>query len=261
MVLGEGGGIDFPLKDHLWAPELVMTDKVDRAGDQVRETVNSVDVFEDRYNGWVDNISILRNYGLNAAVYTQISDVENEVNGWITYDRKVSKISVEKLAEIHSKFFKPLVKGRFIIPLSMNKPQEWQYSFSEPTNEWYKRGNSDKWIVGNAPFGKMVMDAPEVNTIWKTTSLYLQKEFSIKSIPSVLAVVTYNTGFTDIYINGEFAIQINNLKRNDSELKVSEVLLPEKALKLLKTGKNHLAVKFISAEKTFNYYDLGLKEY
>lgn len=38
--------------------------------------------------------------GLAAAVYTQLSDVEDELNGLITYDRKAVKIAPEKLREI-----------------------------------------------------------------------------------------------------------------------------------------------------------------
>ena len=38
--------------------------------------------------------------GLAAAVYTQISDVEEEVNGLLTYDRKVAKIAPEIMQKI-----------------------------------------------------------------------------------------------------------------------------------------------------------------
>lgn len=39
--------------------------------------------------------------GLSAAVYTQLTDVEDEINGLITYDRKVIKIDLEKLRTIN----------------------------------------------------------------------------------------------------------------------------------------------------------------
>lgn len=42
------------------------------------------------------------NRGLCATVYTEVSDVEDEVNGLLTYDRKVAKISVEKMKELNS---------------------------------------------------------------------------------------------------------------------------------------------------------------
>ncbi len=39
--------------------------------------------------------------GLSAAVYTQTSDVETEVNGYVTYDREVEKMDFEEIRKIH----------------------------------------------------------------------------------------------------------------------------------------------------------------
>ncbi|MBS7387184.1 MAG: hypothetical protein KIG30_01255, partial [Eubacteriales bacterium] len=39
--------------------------------------------------------------GLSAIVYTQLSDVESETNGLLTYDREVIKLPVEEIAEIN----------------------------------------------------------------------------------------------------------------------------------------------------------------
>ena len=41
--------------------------------------------------------------GLCAAVYTQVSDVEEEVNGLLTYDRKVLKIDADMMRDINEK--------------------------------------------------------------------------------------------------------------------------------------------------------------
>lgn len=43
---------------------------------------------------------------LSAAVYTQTTDVEGEVNGLLTYDREVIKIPIETLRKIHAPLFK-----------------------------------------------------------------------------------------------------------------------------------------------------------
>ena len=40
--------------------------------------------------------------GLSAAVYTQTTDVEGEVNGLMTYDRKLIKIPMDTLKKMHS---------------------------------------------------------------------------------------------------------------------------------------------------------------
>lgn len=274
MVLGEGGGHELPLKDHLWTADFKVPERIDRAGDLVREVMSSLEVLDERYDLWVDNLALLRDYGLNAVVFTQISDVENEVNGWLTYDRKISKIPVERLASIHSKLFRPNTgKKSFTIPLSMNVPQKWMYSFTEPSADWFKKGSKGNWNTGNGPFGKKMMNVPDVHTNWETGTLYLQKDFNLTSVPRKLTLVTYNSGIANVYINGELAIQINNLRRWDPEVKVSEVTLPEKAAKLLKKGTNHIAVKFeffaIAAgaqaynyfDYNLNYFDLGVIEY
>ena len=44
----------------------------------------------------------IRAEGLTAAVYTQITDVEEELNGLMTYDREVLKIPEEALREINA---------------------------------------------------------------------------------------------------------------------------------------------------------------
>ena len=42
----------------------------------------------------------LRRRGVAAGVYTQTTDVEGEVNGLMTYDREVQKLSAEELQAI-----------------------------------------------------------------------------------------------------------------------------------------------------------------
>ena len=41
--------------------------------------------------------------GLCAAVYTQVSDVEDETNGLVTYDRKVTKVNQEVMRKLAKK--------------------------------------------------------------------------------------------------------------------------------------------------------------
>ena len=41
----------------------------------------------------MEEVHRLIEQGLSAAVYTQLSDVEDEVNGLLTYDRKVVKVN------------------------------------------------------------------------------------------------------------------------------------------------------------------------
>jgi hypothetical protein len=49
----------------------------------------------------MEAISAMKPRGLSAAVYTQTSDVEGEVNGLVTYDRRVMKVDPAFLSEIN----------------------------------------------------------------------------------------------------------------------------------------------------------------
>ena len=46
-------------------------------------------------------VSLRESQGYNAAVYTQLSDVEGELNGFFSYDRAEAKVDIKALAEIH----------------------------------------------------------------------------------------------------------------------------------------------------------------
>ena len=42
----------------------------------------------------------IRDRGLCAAIYTQVSDVEDEVNGLLTYDRRVGKLTPKRMKPV-----------------------------------------------------------------------------------------------------------------------------------------------------------------
>ncbi|KAG9563588.1 hypothetical protein KCV01_g20696, partial [Aureobasidium melanogenum] len=51
-----------------------------------------------RYEGvQAQLVPLVLKKGLGAAVYTQVSDVEHEVNGLLTYDRRVKKMDVDRV--------------------------------------------------------------------------------------------------------------------------------------------------------------------
>ena len=54
---------------------------------------DSLEEFGRAYREFIEKSLLpLREQGLCGAVYTQVSDVEEEVNGLLTYDRKVNKL-------------------------------------------------------------------------------------------------------------------------------------------------------------------------
>ena len=64
----------------------------------------SKDSFENEfYNLYINEVVPLLKKGLCASIYTQVSDVEDETNGLLTYDRKILKVDKEKCLEIAKK--------------------------------------------------------------------------------------------------------------------------------------------------------------
>jgi hypothetical protein len=53
----------------------------------------------------ITDLKLLIPKGLAAAVYTQTTDVEVEVNGLMTYDRKVIKFPVEAIRKLHQELY------------------------------------------------------------------------------------------------------------------------------------------------------------
>ena len=99
-VLGEYGGIGMALKGHLWL--------ADKNWGYVK--FNTPEEVTNEYIKYADHLLELIEKGFSAAVYTQITDVEEEVNGLVTYDRKVIKVDEPKIKAINQKICNSLNK-------------------------------------------------------------------------------------------------------------------------------------------------------
>ena len=83
-----------------------MEPKSDRRKELPREVYADSKTWHHNYRLWIQGWRYLIGaYGLNAGVYTQISDVEHELNGWMTYDRAVSKIPEAELRRLHQPLY------------------------------------------------------------------------------------------------------------------------------------------------------------
>ncbi len=96
LVLGEFGGLGLPVEGHTW-----QTSK--NWGYQSFK--NQEELFQ-RYLAMTEKLQELIKAGLSAAVYTQTTDVEIEVNGFMTYDRKLLKMPLQRLYEANVGLYK-----------------------------------------------------------------------------------------------------------------------------------------------------------
>lgn len=99
-VLGEYGGIRLALNEHLWEPN--------HNWGYVK--FNSPEEVTKQYVEYGNELYRLISRGFSAAVYTQTTDVEMEVNGLMTYDRKVIKVNEAQVKAINTKICNSLNK-------------------------------------------------------------------------------------------------------------------------------------------------------
>ena len=95
---GEFGGLGLPLKGHTWQDEKNWGYKsFTNAQDLTRAYVELLEKLH----------PLTGRDGLSAAIYTQTTDVEIEVNGLMTYDRAEVKMDVERIATANRKVYTP----------------------------------------------------------------------------------------------------------------------------------------------------------
>jgi hypothetical protein len=88
-VLGEFGGLGLPLRSQTWQDE----------ANWGYRSFTSAEELTKAYLGLIEKLAPMVEGGLSAAVYTQTTDVEIEVNGLMTYNRAVIKMDRERVSK------------------------------------------------------------------------------------------------------------------------------------------------------------------
>ena len=100
-VLGEYGGIGLVVEGNTWVNDKKNWGYV---------KFNTSDEVTNEYIKYGKHLLELIQKGFSAAVYTQTTDVEGEINGLMTYDRKVIKMNEAKVREINQQICNSLNK-------------------------------------------------------------------------------------------------------------------------------------------------------
>ena len=95
IVIGEYGGVGWPIADHLWNPAM---------RNWGYQTFQDQQAYLTALRTKVEALGpMIEKLGLSAAVYTQTTDVEGEVNGLMTYDRKFIKVDPAVMKQMNSR--------------------------------------------------------------------------------------------------------------------------------------------------------------
>ena len=244
-VLGEFGGLGLPIKGHTWQDEKNWGYR----SYETREDLTSA------YVALIDNLRSLIGDGLCAAIYTQTTDVEIEVNGLMTYDRAMIKMDHRKAAAANKSLYLPPPIVETIVPTSQTQPQSWRYTTSKPADGWQKADFDDSaWSQGQAGFGTEETPGAVVRTEWKTLNIWLRRTFELEDTQKLRRpqLAIHHDEYTEVYINGELVAKLGGY--TTSYVRVG---LDRKARWILKPGSNCLA---IHCQQTTGgqYIDAGL---
>lgn len=224
-VLGEFGGYGWAIQDHLWNPNMRNWGykNIDGGMDLV-----------DSYSRLVYDLETLIAQGLGAAIYTQTTDVEGEVNGLITYDRKIIKIPPGILHILHDRLYrvKP-AKATDLITDGQNKT----------TNTRQVALNGKEFKATAFPY----LVKPKSEVVSET-------EFFVENSFEHLSLWLNAAGVTRAWLNGTLIFEQEvKQTRHYSQYNISDYV------HLLRKGGNTLKVE-VSNTGRMNF-DYGLKAY
>jgi hypothetical protein len=193
LVLGEFGGLGLPVQGHTW----------EQKNWGYRNMEDTIQLLE-KYESFYDQVyRYVKESGLSATVYTQITDVETETNGLLTYDRKINKMGVENVFKANNDFLPPVLKSpvrifteNFEVNLSNYRPGGTIYYSTDSTEPSPESKIYDKSFVINQPAvikaftrWKEADSRVSVYTIQKTEPIHPVDVYDLK--PGLIASVYY----------------------------------------------------------------------
>jgi hypothetical protein len=230
-VLGEFGGLGLPLAGHTWQSQANWSYR----------GFTTQDALTDAYVALIGRLHpLLGSPGLAAAVYTQTTDVEIEVNGLMTYDRAIIKPDVARVRAANLSLFTPPPTMKTILESSRDTPATWRFTTTTPADGWSAASFDDsKWIEGPAGFGARNPPGSVIRTPWTTADIWLRRTFDLPAGATLAnpQFFIHHDEDAEVYVNGTLALTVTGYTQ-DYELDA-----PAADLKALLTpGRNTLAV-------------------
>jgi hypothetical protein len=245
VVLGEYGGLGLPIEGHTWQ---------DKKNWGYR-TFESSTALTDAFIQLARQLHPLIGQGLSAAVYTQTTDVEIEVNGLLSYDRAMIKMDADKITAANRKLYTSPPIVRTVIPTSQQEPQDWRFTLEKPGDHWAEPSFDDsKWAVAPGGFGTEGTPGTRVRTRWSTPDIWIRRTLKLDSVPSSPWLVIHHDEDAEVYLNGKPAFRVQGYTTNYVSIPLSA-----QAAGLLRVGDNTIAVHCRQTGGG-QYIDVGLAE-
>ena len=244
-VLGEFGGLGLGIPGHSW---------VEANAWGYRSMTGPKELTRKYLDLWRKVWQLEAESGLCAAVYTQLTDVETECNGLLSYDRAIEKVDVKQVAAAHHGKIAPPPTFSTVVPTAQKSPVMWHYTVEKPADDWSKPGFDDSaWKQGSAAFGLGSSTNAALRTLWAAGDIWLRRQVVLpRSELRNLALKVFHAADVEIYLNGVLALKAGGRISDYEELDIR----PE-AEQALTPGPNWVAVH-CRPGKPGNYIDVGL---
>jgi hypothetical protein len=244
-VLGEFGGLGLPLDDHTW----VDSDNWGYRSYATREELGQA------YADLLYQLRPLVGEGLAAAVYTQTTDVEIEVNGLLTYDRAVEKLPPEVIA-LNALLYGVPPRLRTVVPTAHADGRTWRYTNEEPVGDWRSPDYDDSaWQEGVGGFGTEGTPGARIGTLWDSEQIWLRQTFRLETLRfDNLHLRIHHDEDADVYLNGE---NIGSFPGHSVDYTL--IPLSDETIGRLRIGTNTMAIHVLQTAGG-QYIDAGLVE-
>ncbi len=250
LVLGEFGGLGLIVKGHTWVEK----------GWGYRAIPDEKALTKAYLKLWQRAWELRDERGLSGAIYTQLTDIETECNGLLTYDRRVIKMPIDVIAKAVSRGeFPGLPRYRIIVPTAQDDDKiRWKYTLEKPPENWFKPEFDDSgWKDGFGGFGTKGTPGAIVRTEWRTSDIWLRREFTLppmtKEELTRLMLRIHHDEDAEVYINGVLAAKLADYTTDYEEVSI----LPE-AIAALKPGEKNIIAIHCHQTIGGQYIDAGL---
>lgn len=251
-VCGEYGGITLKVTGHQW-----------KASDMEYTSVDDKKKYADKFNSLTQAVQSLQERGIWGSIYTQITDVEGELNGLLTYDRKVLKIDTAYLSAVKTEIERT-ISHRATLHIVIDAgdtsgDEEWHYTTVAPEADWFSPSYDDSaWNIGVAGFGAGTPPNTVCRTEWNGKHLYMRRHFRIDDLQPEeiqnLRLWLYNDDDCEVYINGVKAYETKGWCTTYAMQPISS-----EALSTIKPGQDNVLAMHTYQNWGGQYADAGLR--
>ena len=247
LVCGEYGGVGYSIEGHIYNKGFGYV------------MANSENELLDFYSGYSDELAMMKtNMGLSAAVYTEITDVEIELNGLLTYDRAIAKADPVKIKKLNETAIYGEIFIKEVLSISKDKARDWHYTFETPSAQWFSAGFDDSaWKTGKGGFGTAGTPGAVIGTEWKSKNIWIRQQFEPGNLAPEdirdLVLFMHHDDDCTVYLNGVLAAEVNNYTSAYSVQQIAK----EAKQTIKPNAKNTIAIHCIQ-KAGGQYIDAGL---